>query len=58
MSAMLLEKNGKKSSTKITKDINVRYYSIKDRVETGDVVIKHCLTEKMLRDHFTKLLEH
>ena len=46
MSAMLLEKNGKKSSTKNTKHINVRYYFIKDRVETGDVVIKHCPTKK------------
>ena len=33
MSAMLLEKNGKKYSTKNTKHINVRYYFIKDRVE-------------------------
>ena len=40
MSAVLLDKNKKKSSTKNTKHINVRY-------ETGDVVIKHCLTEKM-----------
>ena len=40
MSAMLLEKNGKKSSTKNIKHINVRYYFIKDWVETGDVVIE------------------
>ena len=46
MSAMLLEKNRKKSSTKNKKLINVRYYFIKDWVETGDVVIKHCLMEK------------
>ena len=57
MSAMLLEKNGKKSSTKNTKHINVRYYFIKDWVDTGDVVIEHCPTEKMLRDHFTKPLQ-
>ena len=56
-SAILLEKNGKKSSTKKTKNINVRYYFIKDQVETGDVVIEHCLTEKMLGDHFTKPLQ-
>ena len=29
MSAMLLEKNGNQSSTKNTKNINVRYYFIK-----------------------------
>ena len=34
-SAMLLENNRKKSSTKNTKHINVRYYFIKDRIETG-----------------------
>ena len=41
MSAMLLEKNRKIYITKNTKHINVRYYFIKDRVETGDVVIEH-----------------
>ena len=45
MSAMLLGNNGKKSSTKSTKHINVRYYFIKDWVETRDVVIEHCPTE-------------
>ena len=54
MSEMLLENNRKKSSTKNQKHINVRYYFIKDRVETGDAVIEHCLTEEMLGDHFTK----
>ena len=57
MRAMLLEKNGKKYSTKNTKHINVRYYFIKDRVETGDMVIEHCPTGKMLGDHFTKPLQ-
>ena len=57
MNAVLLEKNRKKSSTKNTKHINVRYYFITDRLETRDVVIQHCLTEKMLGDHFTKPLQ-
>ena len=57
MSAMLLENNGKKSSTKNTKHINVRYYFIKDRVDTRDVVIGHCPTEKMLGYHFTKPIQ-
>ena len=35
----------------------MRYYFIKDWVETGDVVIEHCPTEKMLGDHFTKPLQ-
>ena len=45
MRAMLLEKNGNKSSTKKKKHTNVRYYFIEDWVETGDVVIKHFPTE-------------
>ena len=57
MSAMLLEKNRKTSSTKNTTHINVRYYFIKYRVETGDVAIKHCPMEKMLGDHFTNCLQ-
>ena len=57
MSAMQFEKNGKKSSTKKTKPINVPYYFIKDQIETGDVVIEHFLTEEMLGGHFTKPLQ-
>ena len=57
ISAMLLEKYRKKSSNKNTKHINVRYYFIKDWVETRVVVIKHCPTEEMLGDHFTKPLQ-
>ena len=45
MSAMLLEKNRKKSRTKKTKNIKVRYYFIKDLVENREVVIKDCPTE-------------
>ena len=47
MSAILLENNGKKSSTKNTKHINVRYYFINYWLETGDMVIEHCPTEKI-----------
>ena len=57
MSAMLLEKNRKKSSTKNTKHINVYYYFIKYQVETKDVVIEHCPTEEIFGDHFTKPLQ-
>ena len=57
MSAMLLEKNGKKSSTKNTKHINVRYFFIKDRIACGDVKIEHCPTKEMIGDHFTKPLQ-
>jgi hypothetical protein len=57
MSAMLLETNGKQSSSKRTKNIRVRYFFIKDRVSNGDITIKHCPTGEMLTDHFTKPLQ-
>jgi hypothetical protein len=57
MSAMLLEKNGMASSTKRTKHINVRYFFIKDKVESGEVTIEHCGTNDMLADYFTKPLQ-
>ena len=57
MSAMLLENNGNKSSTKNIKQINVHYYFIKYRVETGYVVIKHFPTEEILGGNFTKPLQ-
>jgi hypothetical protein len=54
---MLLEKNGNQSSSKRTEHIRVRYFFIKDRVDSGDLTIKHCPTEDMLGDHFTKSLQ-
>jgi hypothetical protein len=57
MSAMLLETNGKESSSKRTKHINVRYFFIKDRVGAGEIKIKHCPTNDMLADHFTKSVQ-
>ena len=41
LSAMLLETNGKKPSTKKAKSVRVRYFFIKDRITTGNVELKH-----------------
>jgi hypothetical protein len=57
MSAMLLETNGRHSSSKRNKHIRVRYFFIKDRVSYGDITLKHCPTGEMLADHFTKPLQ-
>jgi hypothetical protein len=56
-SAMLHETNGKQSSSKRTKHIRVIYLFIKDRVNNGDITLKHCPTGEMLADHFTKPLQ-
>ena len=53
-SAILLEKNGKLSSSKRTKHINVRYFFISDRVAKGDLKIEWCPTGDMIGDFMTK----
>jgi hypothetical protein len=57
MSAMMLETNGKQSSSKRTKHIRVIFFLIKDRVNNGDITIKHCPTGEMLAGHFTNPLQ-
>ena len=54
---MLLEKNGRKSSTKRTKHINVRYYFVHDCWLKKDMEIEYCPTDDMLADFFTKPLQ-
>ena len=56
-SAMLLAKNGKASSTKRTKHINIRYFFVTDRVAKGDVTIEWCPTADMVGDYMTKPLQ-
>jgi hypothetical protein len=56
-SAILLEKNGKASSTKRTKHINIRYFFITDRVNKGDVSLAWCPTGDMIGDYMTKPLQ-
>ena len=57
LSAMLLENNGRKSSTKRTKHIELRYFFIHDQVQQDKVLIKHCPTLNMHADFFTKPLQ-
>ncbi len=56
-SAILLEKNGKESSSRRTRHMNIRYFFITDRVKSGELVIRYCPTGEMLADHFTKPLQ-
>jgi len=56
-SSILLEKNGKASSSKRTKHINIRYFFISDRVSTGEVTLKWCPTEDMIGDFATRPLQ-
>ena len=56
-SAILLEKNGQRSSGKRTRHLNIRYFFITDRVNKNEATIKYCPTEDMLGDFFTKPLQ-
>jgi hypothetical protein len=53
-SAILLETNGKMSSSKRTKHIKMKYFFVKDKVDDGEVKIEHLPTEKMWIDMHTK----
>jgi hypothetical protein len=59
-SAMLLERNGRRSTSKRTRHINIRYFFIADCIEKGDVKVEYCPTEDMVADIcniFTKPLQ-
>ena len=56
-SATLLEKNGKASSSKRTKHINIRYFFITDRVKKNELSIEWCPTGNMIGDYATKPLQ-
>ena len=56
-SAILLEKNGKKSSSSRTRAINIRYFFFTDQVKKGNLSLEYCPTDEMLGDFMTKPLQ-
>ena len=56
-SDILLEKNGRKSSSKHMRALNVRYFLITNQVEKGTVQIKYCHTDNMISDYMSKGLK-
>jgi hypothetical protein len=56
-SAILLETNGRASSSKQTKHIEIRYYYIVDCIAKGDLSVVWCPTNKMIADFLTKPLQ-
>jgi hypothetical protein len=55
--SMLLEKNGKASSGKRTRHINIQYFFITDRVNMKEVEIVWCPAKEMVADFMTKPLQ-
>ena len=56
-SAILLDKNGKNSSSKRKKHIAIWYYFITDRVKADELNTEYCPTGDMVADYFTKPLK-
>ena len=55
-STILLANNGKYSSSKCTKHINIRYFFVTDRIRTKELMVSYCPTDDMVADYFTKPL--
>jgi hypothetical protein len=56
-SAILLERNGRTSSSKRTRHIHIRYYFVTDKIAQKEVKVEHCATDEMVADFFTKPLQ-
>ena len=54
---MCLELNGKRSLSKRTRHLNIRYFYITDQLDQGWLTVRHCPTEDMIGDFFTKPLQ-
>ena len=55
-SAIRLDKNGRQSSSKITRHINIRYYFITDRIIKQESSVEFSLIFDMIGDYSTKAL--
>ena len=56
-SAMLLENNGTKSSTKRTRHLDIRFFFVTDRIRAKQLTVEYCPTGDMWADVFTKPLQ-
>ena len=56
-SAIILAENGKASSGKRTRALNIRYFFIHDQVNKGNLRVVYCPTKDMRADFFTKPLQ-
>jgi hypothetical protein len=53
-SVILMEKNGKASSSKHTKHINIRYFFVTERINKRDLTVEWCPTGDMICNFMTK----
>jgi len=55
-SAILLESNERKSASKRSRHLNIRYFFITDQKEKGNINIEFCPTDHMIGDYMTEPL--
>jgi hypothetical protein len=56
ITSMKLEMNGKTSSGKKTRNLDIKYFYITNLIKRKEVTIQYCPTDAMLADYFTKPL--
>ena len=56
-STILLEENGKKSSSWRTRAFNIHYFFLTDQIQKGNVAVEYCSTTEMIADYMTKPLQ-
>jgi hypothetical protein len=56
-SAILLEKNGKRSSSKRMRAFNIRYFFLTDHIEKDNLSVEYCATGEMIADYMTKPIQ-
>ena len=56
-STILLENNGKLSSTKCTRAIDIRYFFLTNQIQKGSLSVEYCPTKQMIADYITKPLQ-
>ena len=53
----MLEENGKSSSGKRTRALNIRYFFLTDQIEKGNLNVIYCPTADMVADFMSKPLQ-
>ena len=56
-SAILLERNGRSSTGKSSRHINICHCFIKDHIQSGTLEVKHCPTNDLIADCMSKPLQ-
>jgi len=56
-STVLPLENGKNSSTKRTRALNIPYFYLTDQIEKGNIEVHYCPTNKMVADYHSKPLQ-